>query len=493
MNPKDLNIFASGFSNLFFSKVTIGVKLDIKYSDAIKNVTGYSASDIEGLPNKLSSILHEEDKLRVKNQMSEFLSGERGKEYSISYRIINDSDEVVWLNEKLLAEYDVENKIVGYNSVIIDISSIRNESKDLEDHNLSLIDLDKLKDKFISVVSHDLKSPYTTILGFSEILMNDDTLHEKEKREYLSYIYDGAQLQLKLIEHLLDWSRLRTGKTVIENQRLNLRNLISTAVSKQTGEAVRKNIDIHQNVPANIFVNSDEKQLRRAVSDILNNAIKYSHQDSLVTISADKFKGGLIEIVIKDSGVGISNEDQTKLFKLDKKFSKNGTNNEHGSGMGLIVVREILDKLKGDIWFYSTEGEGSEFHLTVLEAKNQIMIVSTENDYHALKGKLLSDVFSNYEIINKTSGFEAVQSIETELPTIIIVRDNMPLMDGLELIKLVRNRDKYYSVSLIVLTESLSSEISEKYEPYMVDQIILESAEDKQLINTINRLLKKQQ
>lgn len=491
MNQESLNIFASEFRNLFFSKATFGTRLDIEYSSTIKNLTGYSAEDIEELPNKLASILHEEDKLRVKNQMSEFLSGEYGKEFSISYRIINDRDEVVWLNEKLLAEYSNDN-IIGYHSVIIDISSIRNESKELEDQNSSLVDLDKLKDKFISVVSHDLKSPYTTILGFSEILMNDDTLHEKEKKEYLSYIYDGAQLQLKLIEHLLDWSRLRTGKTVIENQRLNLRNLISTAVSKQTGEAVRKNIDIHQNIPANIFANSDEKQLRKAVSDILNNAIKYSHQDSLVTISADKFKGGLIEIVIKDSGVGISGEDQEKLFKLDRKFSKNGTNNEPGSGMGLIVVKEILNNLNGDIWFYSTEGEGSEFHCTIPEAKNQIMIVNPENDYHKLKSKLLSDVFPDYEIINKTSGFEAVQLIETELPTIIIVKDSMPLMDGLELIKLVRNRDKYYSVSLIVLTESLDNEISDKYEPYMVDQLILETAEDKQLINTITRLLKKQ-
>ena len=78
----------------------------------------------------------------------------------------------------------------------------------------------------------------------------------------------------------------------------------------------------------------------------------------------------MVEIVIKDSGIGIPKEDQEKLFRLDHKFSKNGTNGEPGSGMGLIVVKEIIDKLKGEIWFYSTEGEGSEFHLTIPEAKN---------------------------------------------------------------------------------------------------------------------------
>ena len=217
------------------------------------------------------------------------------------------------------------------------------EIEKLQDKLLEQEKLDKIKDKFISVISHDLKSPYTTILGFSEILVEDESLHEKEKREYLTYIYDGSRLQLNLIEHLLDWSRLRTGRIKIENQRLNLRNLISTVVSKQTGSAVRKNIDITQNVPLNLLINSDEKQLAKAVSDILSNAIKFSHQNSKVCLSADNFKDNMVEIVIKDSGIGIPKEDQEKLFRLDHKFSKNGTNGEPGSGMGLIVVKEIID------------------------------------------------------------------------------------------------------------------------------------------------------
>ncbi len=351
----ELDRFASSFNKIFFTEAKIGKNIDIKYSSSIKNVAGYSANDIQELPNKLASIIHEDDRLRVNNFMSDFLSGNGSEETSVSYRIINSNEEEVCLNEKLKAEFD-KGKVIGYCSVIIDISDIRNERKNIEAVNESLLDLDKMKDKFISIVSHDLKSPYTTILGFSEILMNDDSLHEKERNEYISYIYDGSKLQLNLIEHLLDWSRLRTSRTKIENQRLDLRNLISAVVSKLTGLTVRKNIEISQNVPLNLFINSDENQLSKAISDILSNAIKFSYRDSKISISADKFKGGMIEIVVRDHGIGITKEDQEKLFKLDQKFSRKGTDGEAGSGMGLIVVKEIIDKLHGDIWFYSTEG-----------------------------------------------------------------------------------------------------------------------------------------
>ena len=485
----ELAQFTSSFNSVFFTKAKVGKKVDIRYSSSIENVTGYSAKDIEELPNKLASIIHEDDRLRVRNFMSDFLSGHISEEASVSYRIINKNEKEVCLNEKLKAEFN-NDTIIGYHSVIIDISDIRNERKDIEAINESLFRLDKMKDKFISIVSHDLKSPYTTILGFSEILMNDDTLHEKERNEYISYIYDGAKLQLNLIEHLLDWSRLRTGRTKIENQRLDLRNLISTVVSKLTGLTVRKNIEISQNIPLNLFINSDETQLGKAISDILSNAIKYSYQDSKIQISADKFKGGMIEIVIKDHGIGITKEDQEKLFKLDQKFSRKGTDGEAGSGMGLIVVKEIIDKLRGDIWFYSTEGEGSEFHITIPEAKNQILLVNPSEDYINEKGGIISEKISNYQIIKALNGFEALEYIEEELPTVVITADEMPMMNGAELIKLIRNKDKYFSVSIIVLASEVNEETNKRYENHMVDHIVESNISDNELIHTINRLLK---
>ncbi len=485
----ELDIFASSFNNVFFSEAIIGEKVEIKYSSSIESVTGYSAKDIEELPNKLASIMHEDDRLRVKNFMNDFLSGNIGEEASVSYRIISKDEKEIYLNEKLKAKFN-NNKIVAYQSVIIDISDIRNERKDIEIINESLIRLDKMKDKFISIISHDLKSPYTTILGFSEILMNDDSLHEKERNEYISYIYDGAKLQLNLIEHLLDWSRLRTGRTKIENQRLDLRNLISTVVSKLTGLTVRKNIEISQNIPLNLFINSDEIQLSKAISDVISNAIKYSYQNSKISISADRFKGGMIEIVIKDNGVGIAKEDQEKLFKLDQKFSRKGTDGEAGSGMGLIVVNEIIDKLRGDIWFYSTEGEGSEFHITIPEAKNQILLVNPLQDYINEKSEIISVKIPNYQILKALNGFEALEYIEEELPTVVITADEMPMMNGTELIKLIRNKDKYFSVSIIVLASEVNDDIKRRYETHIVDHILESKISDNELIHTINRLLK---
>jgi signal transduction histidine kinase len=483
--------FNSSFKNHFFAVTHCqGNECKVKYSESILSVLGYDKVQIEGLPNKLNSIIHEDDRLRVENGLTEFFNNSKEFNLSISYRVIGANDDIVFLNESISVKRNSNGEATSYNSIFYDITLMENEKNKILELNKEMQNINSVKDKFISIISHDLKAPYTTLLGFSEILVNDDSLPDEEKAEYLEYIHTSSQHQLNLIEHLLDWSRLRTGRTKIEEQRLNLKNLISTIVSQFTGAAIRKNIEISQNVKSDIFINSDEKQLSKAVSDLLQNAINFSNRDSTIFIYGSRFKNGMIEIIVKDKGLGISEQEQEKLFKLEHKHSREGTEGELGSGMGLILVKEIIEKLKGDVWFYSKENEGSEFHLTVPEAQNIVLIVDEKIDLLSSRTKAVAEVLPDYSILIANNGYKAMDYISTELPSLILINDLLPLMSGDEFIKMVRNKDKYFSVCVLVFTNNDIVEVENKYSSLMIDGIYNDSIKNDELIKEIKKKLK---
>ncbi len=483
--------YNSSFENYFFATTKCNNGLcKIKYSSTIFNITGYSAEQIEGLPKKLNSIIHEDDRLRAENKLSEFHKNSDKNNLAIAYRIIKENDTEVYLHETISATRNEDGSVDEYNSIFFNISEMEKQKKEVEDFSNEMINVNRKKDKFISIVSHDLKSPYTTLLGFSEILLNDTSLPEEEKKEYVEYIHKSSEHQLNFIEHLLDWSRLRTGRTVIEEQRLNLKNLISTVVSGLTGMIVRKNIEISQNIKSDIFVKSDEKQLSKAISDLLKNAIVFSERGSSIFIYGSRFKDGMIEVIVKDKGIGIPENDQEKLFKLEEKHSREGTEGEQGSGMGLILVQEIMDNLKGDVWFYSKENEGSEFHITVPEAQNIVLLIDDNIKRLNKRGEKILEALPNYSLVKANNGYAALDLINDELPSLILLKDNLPLLSGKEVIKKVRNIDKYFSVSVFVLADEINDELEEAYGHLVVDGIYDINIENEKLVKIIKQSFK---
>lgn len=483
--------YNSSFKNYFFAKSKFhNNNLQVEYSNTIFDVIGYSAEQISSLPNKLNSIIHEDDRLRVENGINAFFENSEATDFSISYRVLSEDGGEVHLHESIATSRNASGKVVEYNSIFFNISEMENKKREADDLSNEMIKINRRKDKFISIVSHDLKSPYTTLLGFSEILLNDNALPEAEKKEYLEFIHNSSQHQLNFIENLFDWSRLRTGRTAIQEQRLNLGNMISTVVSKYTGIAVRKNITISQNVKSDVFVKSDENQLSKAISGLLQNALNFSHRDSVVSIYVNRFKNGMIEIIVKDKGIGISEIDQEKLWKLDEKYSREGTEGEQGSGIGLILVKEIMEKLKGDIWFYSKENEGSEFHITVPEAKNIVLLIDDNIEKLKERGRKISDALPNYLLLKASNGYVALDYIGDELPSVVITKDELPLMSAHEIIKGIRNKDKYFSVAVFVLAYDGLQEIEEKYNYLAIDGVYNYEIDSKKLIKIIRQNLK---
>lgn len=457
------------------------------YSPSVKAILEFSKEELGNMPGGILSIIHEDDIETIKRKQLEFESDEPGSAFEIEYRIISKSSKIIWLKQTshllkngndLLAE-----------SVIFNITQYKAISDEINNKARNFEEINTAKDKFISIISHDLRAPFTSLLGFSEILLNETELPNDEKREYLKYIHDASSSQLNLINYLLDWSRLQTGRMNIVKKRVNVKNLVSHAKSNLTGMALRKNIEIKINVDPSLYVDVDERLLIQAVSNLLSNAVKFTPENKRVVISASKFKEGLIEIVVKDEGVGIPEKNQDKLFKLDEKFSMTGTNGEKGTGFGLTLVKEIIEKHGGDIWFYSKVDEGTEFHFTLHEAKNLVLLVEDDKLIRSLYIRIVKNELDNFDVLEADNGYEALSMLIEQTPSLIIVDHEMPLMNGNQLVEAMREKQGQKDIPVIIVSGELTDEIIAVYHSLGVNTIISKPFDYSKLVELVKGIL----
>lgn len=485
VDTNTLSYFSKGLKDVFFVVTFLDEKKQDYFSENIAEVIGYTPDEIDKLPEKLYSLIDNEDYENVKKMLIGLESDDSKDSITLVYRINSKNGEKIWLRELLKVVRNSEGEITEKHSVIFNVTSIHNREIELEKSNNLLKEINAAKDKFISIVSHDLRAPFTTLLGFSEILLNEKDLSEEERNEYLKYIYDASKTELNLINCLLDWSRLQTGRIKIEPTRLNVKTIVANSITPLTGDAVRKNIDIKIDIPANLYMNADERLISQAILNLVSNAIKFTPAGKEVQIYSQRFKEGMLEIVVCDQGLGIPEEDQNKLFRIDQKFIMTGTNGEKGSGLGLTLVKEIIDKHGGQVWFYSKVGEGSEFHFTVPEAKNIVLIVEDDEAVVALYKRIIENNLPNFEIKKAQNGYEAIKILKELIPTIIITDHDMPLMNGIQLVEAVYKRDSSRSIPIIVVSAKLDDEITRTYYKLGVDKIIIKPIEPVKLINAM--------
>jgi len=437
----------------------------------VLNVTGYTKDEMLAMPGKGKEIIVDTDFKLLKKKVEEFKKDSIRNSFNSEFRINRKDNTVAWVAETMIVERNDDGDIVNYFGRVLDISSFKSREESLKKDLDELGRINSSKDNFISMLSHDLRSPFTSILGFSEILLNDTDLSEKEKTEYLSYINDSSQNQLQLINDLLDWSRLQTGRLKIEPQRVSAQHLVFNSVSSLTGDAIRKNIDIRVTVPDKLYIEVDERLLTQTVTNLLGNAIKFSPEKTSVTITANIFNEKYSEIIIKDQGVGISDENKEKLFNAGKIFSTAGTKGEKGTGLGLALAKEIIEKHSGEIWFYSVPGEGSEFHITVPSSANTILLVKNNKEKREEYLNLIRNRFPLYQIIGAENGYIALGIILSQMPFLIITEHEMPLMNGIQLVKSIKRKDKSLDIPVFILVNELSDEIKKMYDDHGIETL----------------------
>ena len=221
------------------------------------------------------------------------------------------------------------------------------------------------KDKFFSIISHDLKSPFQGIMGMSELLSEDYAiLEESEKIESLHLMDKSIKNVYSLIEDLLDWARLQSGKMEFEPTNIDLDELISKTISVAKISAKSKNINIIDKSNTKLEVYADGNMITAVFRNLLTNAIKFSKEDSQIIVSCDSYDDK-VEISIEDSGVGMNQDLVNKIFKLNEHYTSIGTNGEKGTGLGLILCKDLVEKNNGKIWVESELGKGSIFRFTI--------------------------------------------------------------------------------------------------------------------------------
>jgi signal transduction histidine kinase len=241
--------------------------------------------------------------------------------------------------------------------ILIDEALTKNEIK--------LKELNATKDKFFNIVAHDLKNPFTSILGSSELLcQNISQLENKNIASLAKIINDSAKNGYAILQNLLDWSRSQTGLLTINPENINIRNLIDESISNMSQVASNKEIEIRSETKDDIFVVTDKNMIKTILRNLLSNAIKFSYRKGHVRVSA-VIDHNKVNVAVRDNGIGIPKDNLDKIFRIDTKISIPGTENEMGTSLGLKLCKEFTEKLGGKIWVESIENRGSEFYFSL--------------------------------------------------------------------------------------------------------------------------------
>ena len=242
--------------------------------------------------------------------------------------------------------------------------SVAKKTQILQEKTAKLEETNATKDKLFSVIAHDLKSPFNSILGLSELLLDEHYNYDFDKsKELLRYIRTSAKNTLNLTENLLSWAKSQTGQMPFEPKPVKLKELVNQAIGIVYTSAKVKNISIDCTHIPDIEIYADINMFKSILYNLISNAIKFSHANGKVEISAQA-SDKMVEVVVSDHGVGLDEETKCKLFNIEKNSAK-GTDNEEGSGLGLILCKELVEKHGGKIWDESEEGKGSNFYFTV--------------------------------------------------------------------------------------------------------------------------------
>jgi signal transduction histidine kinase/Tfp pilus assembly protein PilF len=245
------------------------------------------------------------------------------------------------------------------------IEEVDKSNKLLKESEDNLKILNATKDKFFSIIAHDLRNPFNALHGLTQHLLNNfDNFDSEEIKESIEIIYNSADDLLELLENLLHWSRTQRGKMEFTPAEVNISEIISKIFNLLKMNAEKKDINLINEIDHEKVIIGDKDMLTAILRNLISNAIKFSYNNSFIRISSKDY-ADYTEFSVMDNGVGISSENIKKLFRIDVHHSTTGTSDEQGSGLGLILCREFVEKHNGKIWVESEINKGSTFKFTV--------------------------------------------------------------------------------------------------------------------------------
>ena len=346
-----------------------------------------------------------------------------------------------------------------------DITERKKTESEIKHKNELLEKLNSEKDKFFSIIAHDLRGPFNGFLGLTQIMAEQLKLLTLDELQEISMgMNKSANNLYNLLNNLLEWSRMQQGATNFEPKNLDLLPLATTTLQPLLDSANKKGIELIIHIPESLQVFADENMLASTIRNLASNAVKFTPAGGKVSISAKATPDGKIEISVKDSGIGMDAEIVHNMFKLDVSISRKGTDGEPSTGLGLLLCKDFIEKHGGKIWAESKEGKGSTFYFTlsgpsgqkqeealqntipdskITNPVNNLKILIAEDDYASEKLiSIMSRQFST-NILKVHTGTEAVESCHNNPDIDLVLMDiKMPVMNGYEATRQIREFNK---------------------------------------------------
>ncbi|MEI6141192.1 MAG: two-component regulator propeller domain-containing protein [Mariniphaga sp.] len=249
---------------------------------------------------------------------------------------------IIRFNERLRVEVDNKTK-----EILEQNHEIESQKEQVERINEALKRSNATKDKFFGIIAHDLKGPFNAILGFTRMLHEEyDNFSDEERREFISDIMNASGSAFKLLENLLEWARLQSGKIELTPDKIDLYNISQETLELFHSATAAKKIQLTSEIAPETFIYADRNMVRTIVRNLVSNAIKFTYPNGKIKITSDKNENG-VELSIADDGIGMLPKVVDKLFDLDSKTYIKGTNDETGTGLGLILCKEFIEKNNG--------------------------------------------------------------------------------------------------------------------------------------------------
>ncbi|WP_321310448.1 PAS domain-containing sensor histidine kinase [Marinifilum fragile] len=359
---EDLKISEKRFRTLVENAPDLIMRFDKNYKHLFVNSATKTLLNIE--PEEFIGKTHEE--LGFPEHMCKFWEKEMKKVFlSSKLKVVEFSIQIdgedKYFDWQLIPEFDEEGQTETILAVARDITARKLNEKALEDAV-------KTKDKFFSIIAHDLKNPFNAMLPIIHILKeNHMDMQREQLSEMIELINSSVKQEYNLLKNLLEWSRAQTGAIKLKPERIELRQLFESNLLLHRAVAENKNISIEVNDPESYNVLSDKYMLETVIRNLVSNALKFTETNGNIKIHITEDKNQVL-CSVQDNGIGISPENQQKLFRIDTNYTRLGTKDESGTGLGLILCKEFVEKNGGSITVQSEVAVGSTFTFSLPKA-----------------------------------------------------------------------------------------------------------------------------